>query len=188
MSGFSGPGKKRADPGLERLLSNISFIRSEKRGCKMQQLPNLYDLAMGKGNRKRTLSDRDRQLLWRGAGKKCANPYCHKRLEYDEMEMGHKNKAFSKGGATTLRNAVCLCHDCNKKQGTDSWDTFLKKQAIVRGQAKTIKELKETRPKEPKEKIERAERPKKKRKSSSSGWRIATPSEMTRNINRVLGV
>ncbi|UCC17291.1 MAG: hypothetical protein JSU58_01735, partial [Dehalococcoidales bacterium] len=29
---------------------------------------------------------------------------------------------------TTLANSVCLCHGCNKRQGTDSWETFQKKQ------------------------------------------------------------
>lgn len=43
------------------------------------------------------------------------------------MEVGHKNP-WSKGGSTSYRNAVVLCHKCNKLQGTDSWATFQRKQ------------------------------------------------------------
>jgi hypothetical protein len=49
------------------------------------------------------------------------------------MQVGHKT-AYSKGGSTTLRNAVCICYRCNKLQGTDSWNTFLRK---MRKQPKT---------------------------------------------------
>jgi len=42
------------------------------------------------------------------------------------MQVGHK-RAYAKGGSTTLRNSVCLCYSCNKLQGTDSWQTFLRK-------------------------------------------------------------
>ena len=52
-----------------------------------------------------------------------------KKIDYIDMEVGHKNKAHSKGGRTTLANSVCLCHGCNKRQGTDNWATFLRKQA-----------------------------------------------------------
>ncbi len=46
------------------------------------------------------------------------------------MGVGHK-KAYAKGGSTTLKNSVALCHRCNKLQGTDSWDVFLGKQGIT---------------------------------------------------------
>ena len=42
------------------------------------------------------------------------------------MQVGHK-KAYSKGGNTTLRNSVCICYRCNKLQGTDDWNVFIKK-------------------------------------------------------------
>ena len=74
---------------------------------------------------KRTLGTRDRQILFINAQKKCQN--CGKTLEFHEMQVGHK-KAASKGGRATLKNCVCLCYPCNKLQGTDSWDTFQKKQ------------------------------------------------------------
>lgn len=48
------------------------------------------------------------------------------------MQSGHK-KAASKGGNATLGNSVCLCYECNKLQGTDSWATFMKKM----GRSKT---------------------------------------------------
>jgi len=80
---------------------------------------------------KRTLSIRDRQILYLRASKRCENPACRKRIDFIDMEVGHKNKAHSKGGRTTLANSVCLCHGCNKRQGTDSWATFLKKQGVV---------------------------------------------------------
>ena len=82
---------------------------------------------------KRTLGTRDRQILYRNAKGRCENPGCtrkDRKIEFDEMEAGHKN-AWSKGNRTTLKTSVCLCHRCNKLQGTDSWATFLKKQNIV---------------------------------------------------------
>lgn len=43
------------------------------------------------------------------------------------MQVGHKT-AYSRGGRSTLKNSVALCYGCNKKQGTDSWDVFQRKQ------------------------------------------------------------
>ena len=79
--------------------------------------------------RKRTLGINDRQILYRKAGKRCENPTCKKKIDYDEMQVGHKT-AYSKGGATTLTNSACLCYRCNKLQGTDSWAVFLRKQNV----------------------------------------------------------
>jgi len=76
---------------------------------------------------KRTLGERDRQILWIRATKRCENPACGKKIEYIDMEVGHKT-AWSKGGRTTLANSKCLCPSCNKRQGNDSWAVFLKKQ------------------------------------------------------------
>ena len=50
-------------------------------------------------------------------------------IDFDEMQVGHMT-AFSRGGATTIKNSKCLCYRCNKLQGTDSWAVFLKKQKI----------------------------------------------------------
>jgi len=74
--------------------------------------------------RKRTLRNRDRQILWKRAGGKCEA--CDKPISYLDMQVGHKT-AYSKGGSTSLRNSVCLCYTCNKLQGTDSYSVFLKK-------------------------------------------------------------
>lgn len=79
---------------------------------------------------KRTLGIRDKQILYRNANKCCENPACRKQIDFDEMQVGHKN-AWSRGGSTTLKNSVCLCYRCNKLQGTDNWSTFLKKQHVV---------------------------------------------------------
>ncbi len=73
---------------------------------------------------KRTLGIRDRQILFERAKHKCEA--CKKKIDYSEMQVGHK-KAYSKGGATTMANSVCLCYKCNKLQGTDSFDTLIKK-------------------------------------------------------------
>ncbi len=43
------------------------------------------------------------------------------------MQVGHKT-AYSRGGHTTLKNAVALYYGCHKKQGTDSWEVFQRKQ------------------------------------------------------------
>ena len=79
---------------------------------------------------KRTIGIRDKQILYRNANKKCQNPACGKKIDFDEMQVGHKT-AWSRGGRTTLSNSVCLCYRCNKLQGRDSWATFLKKQGVV---------------------------------------------------------
>jgi hypothetical protein len=79
---------------------------------------------------KRTLGIRDKKILYRNAKGKCENPTCKKKIEFDEMQVGHKT-AWSKGGSTTFKNSVCLCWRCNNLQGTDSWIVFLKKQGIA---------------------------------------------------------
>jgi hypothetical protein len=78
---------------------------------------------------KRTLGIRDKQILWERAKHKCENPAHGKTISFIEMQPGHK-KAWSKGGKTTLANSVCLCYKCNKLQGNDSWEVFLKKQGV----------------------------------------------------------
>jgi len=78
---------------------------------------------------RRSLGIRDKQILYRNANGRCDNPKCGKKIEFDEMQVGHRT-AWSRGGSTTLRNSVCLCYRCNKLQGTDGWAIFLKKQGI----------------------------------------------------------
>ena len=88
-----------------------------------------YDPFTGKksGNNKgkRTLGTRDREILWNRAKKRCEN--CGKKIDSGDMQAGHK-LAASKGGKATISNSVCLCYGCNKRQGTDSWAVFRKKQ------------------------------------------------------------
>jgi len=88
---------------------------------------------------KRTLGIRDKKILWERAGHKCEA--CGKELDFTEMQVGHKTAA-SKGGRATLRNCVCLCYRCNNLQGTDSWNTFLKKMGKEPEGAKTKEILK----------------------------------------------
>jgi len=78
---------------------------------------------------RRTLGIRDKQILYRNADKRCQNPACGREIDFDEMQVGHK-RAWSRGGSTTLKNSVCLCYRCNKLQGRDSWDVFLRKQGV----------------------------------------------------------
>lgn len=89
---------------------------------------------------KRTLGIRDKQILYRNAGGKCQNPACKKKIEFDEMQSGHKIAA-ARGGRATLKNSVCLCYRCNKLQGTDSWSAFLKKQGIKDGRSEVKDDL-----------------------------------------------
>jgi len=79
---------------------------------------------------KRSLGIRDKKILYCNAMGKCENPACKKRIEFDEMQVGHKT-AWSRGGSTTFKDSVCLCWRCNNLQGTDSWIIFLKKQGIA---------------------------------------------------------
>jgi hypothetical protein len=90
---------------------------------------------------KRTLGIRDKKLLYRNANGKCQNPKCNKKIEFDEMQVGHKTAA-SRGGRATLKNCVCLCWRCNNNQGTDSWPTFLKKEGIQDSSVNTKRILK----------------------------------------------
>ena len=90
---------------------------------------------------KRTLGIRDKQILYRRVKGRCENPACGRKIDFDEMEASHKTRAWSKGGRTTLTNSVCLCHRCNKLQGTDSWATFLRKQKVVDPKTKLKKSL-----------------------------------------------
>ncbi len=89
--------------------------------------------------KKRTLSLRDKQILYRRAKGRCEA--CGKKIEFDEMQVGHR-KAYSKGGATTLANAACLCYRCNKLQGTDSLETFKRKLTGTYGKRTKIKSVK----------------------------------------------
>ena len=88
---------------------------------------------------KRSLGTRDRQILLKNADYKCQN--CHKVVDYSSMQVGHK-KAWSRGGRTTMKNSVCLCYECNKLQGRDSWEKFQKKQGREDPDFK-IKQIKE---------------------------------------------
>lgn len=85
----------------------------------------MSDTLFGNYNKKRTLGIRDKEILYQNAGGKCEN--CGRVISYIEMEVGHKT-AWARGGATTMKNSVCLCPICNKLQGTDKWETFQKKQ------------------------------------------------------------
>jgi len=89
---------------------------------------------------KRTLGIRDRQILYRNAKGRCENPACGKKIDFDEMQVGHKT-AWSKGGRTTIKSCLCLCYRCNKLQGTDSWATFLRKQGVEDPKARLKKLL-----------------------------------------------
>jgi len=84
----------------------------------------------GKKAGKTTLSKRDREFLWLNAKKRCENPSCRIKLDFLDMEAGHKNLADSKGGKRTLGNSVCLCHNCNRRQYNDSWKKYMKKQGV----------------------------------------------------------
>lgn len=76
------------------------------------------------------MGERDKQILYKRANGICE--CCEKKIDYSAMQSGHK-KAAAKGGNATLGNSVCLCYECNKLQGTDSWATFMKKM----GKSKT---------------------------------------------------
>ena len=92
---------------------------------------------------RRTVGERDKKTLYRNAKGRCQNPGCGKKIDFDEMLVGHKT-AWSKGGKTTLANSVCLCYRCNNQQGTDSWVAFLKKQGLEDPKAKEVKEVKQS--------------------------------------------
>lgn len=92
---------------------------------------------------RRTLGIRDKQILYRNAKGRCENPACGKKIDFDEMQVGHMT-AYSRGGSTTLKNSKCLCYRCNKLQGTDSWAAFLKKQNIEEPRTAIRKSVKQS--------------------------------------------
>ncbi len=103
---------------------------------------NIYGQNSRSSNGKRTLGIRDKQILYHRAKGKCE--CCSRKIEFSEMQTGHKTAA-SKGGSATLRNSVCLCYKCNKLQGTDSWATFIKKMgksnthSVTSGKKRTLR-------------------------------------------------
>ena len=42
---------------------------------------------------------------------------CGKRVDPFDFDVGH-NKAYSRGGKLTLKNAILLCHGCNERMST----------------------------------------------------------------------
>ena len=93
---------------------------------------------------KRVLGIRDKQILYHRANCKCEA--CGKKIDFTEMQTGHK-KAASKGGHATLENSVCLCYKCNKLQGTDSWEKFMKKMGKDETRTVTSRKPRENKPK-----------------------------------------
>ena len=73
---------------------------------------------------KRTLGARDKKILYVKAKKRCE--IGGEKIVFEDMEVGHKN-AWAKGGSTTLRNSICVCHKHNRLQGTDSYATIMRK-------------------------------------------------------------
>ncbi len=83
---------------------------------------------------KRSLSTRKKKILFSAANPpySCQNPYCKNyKKRIDDPEAGHA-KAWSRGGPTTLKNSICLCHSCNRMQGTKTWGEFMQEQKDAR--------------------------------------------------------
>ncbi len=64
---------------------------------------------------KRILGIRDKQILYRNAKGKCQNPPSNGKIDFDEMQVGHKI-AWSRGGKTILNNSVCIADVINSKE------------------------------------------------------------------------
>ncbi|RMD66788.1 HNH endonuclease [Candidatus Pacearchaeota archaeon] len=112
--------------GNNRAPKGVSFV-------------DIYSNASSTGarkRRKRTLGIRDKQILYHRAKERCEA--CGRKISFSEMMVGHK-RAYSKGGATTLANCVCLCYKCNKLQGTDSLETLKKKLSGTYGKKRRTK-------------------------------------------------
>lgn len=100
---------------------------------------------------KRTLGIRDKKILYNRAKKRCEG--CGKKIDFDEMQAGHKNPA-SKGGSATLKNSVCICWKCNNNQGTDTWAVFMRKM----GKSETRSVTSGKKRKSTRKKVKRRER------------------------------
>ena len=84
----------------------------------------LLDWDDDEGPTKRTLTIREKKILYTRAKGKCE--LCGETIDFLEMQVGHKTAA-SRGGSATLRNTVALCFKCNNTMGTDSWESIHKK-------------------------------------------------------------
>lgn len=104
--------------------------------------------------KKRSLGIKDKQILYKRAKQKCEA--CGKKIDFDEMQAGHK-KAASKGGNATLANSVCICARCNKLQGTDSWATFMRKMGKTNTRTVTSVKYKKIKKKKTKKEIKSKE-------------------------------
>jgi hypothetical protein len=79
---------------------------------------------------RRTLGIRDREILYRTSKGRCQNPGCGKKIDFDEMQVGHRT-TWARGSRTTLNNSVCLCYRCKKLQGTDSLAVLISKRGVA---------------------------------------------------------
>lgn len=62
-------------------------------------------------DKRRTFTRTQKNEIWAQQGGKCAK--CHKRLDLRTVEYDH-GRAWSSGGATTVKNGRALCSDCHK--------------------------------------------------------------------------
>ncbi len=134
--------RRRSDNNVFSTPFNATKIRPIKLGG-FASGSNYY----GGGKKpKRTLGIRDKEILYDRAKHRCES--CGKKIEFSEMQAGH-NKASSKGGTITVKTAKCLCYACNKKQGTDSWSTFMRKKGtpIAKPKSRRKKSIRKSKPK-----------------------------------------
>jgi hypothetical protein len=111
--------------------------------------------------KKRSLSAQDRERLWIRSKKKCEA--CKRKIPSSfECQAGHK-KAFSKGGKTNKDNIVCLCYNCNRIQGTKSWE-FLLEHVNIKAYKSLIKKKEKIKLQKKIEKLNKQAAPFKKKK------------------------
>jgi len=72
---------------------------------------------------RRSLTMSEKKANWSVRPHKCEA--CGKRLDFTEVQFGHK-QAWSKRGRTTRGNTVILCCRCNNMQSTHSFAWLLK--------------------------------------------------------------
>ena len=122
--------------------NNQSFFGGITPNYDMFKIPNVLSGMSSSGSdtkkenrdEKRSLTTREKKILFAAAKPpfSCQNPYCKNyKKRVDDPEAGHAI-AWSRGGPTTLKNSICLCHACNRMQGTKTWKEFMQEQKDAR--------------------------------------------------------
>jgi hypothetical protein len=80
-------------------------------------LRGMLESLFAKKDNQRGFTDAQRRILWNStADRRCQNPECKKRLNWNDFTIDHIDP-YSKGGRAHLENAALMCRSCNSAKG-----------------------------------------------------------------------